>query len=938
MALVAGMRLGPYEITGPLGAGGMGEVYRARDTRLDRSVAIKVLPAELAADADRRTRFEREARTISTLNHPHICTLHDVGDHDGLPYLVMEHLEGETLETRLKKGPLPLDRALDLGAQIADALSAAHRHGIVHRDLKPANVMLTKAGAKLLDFGLAKLRPQEGVRLVRDSSATVTQGRDVTAAGTLVGTLPYMAPEQVEGREADARTDLWALGCLLYEMVTGRRAFEGTTTGSLVGEILAKEPAPLATRQPLTPPALERLVKRCLAKDLDQRLDSAHDVADELRWIATAGGQVTVSAPGAASAGAGRGWSRRSAWLFGAALAVLGIVAGAAVAWLWRPRPSSPQAPVTRLSLDVRPADELSAWGTGRIVFTPGGSRTAMAWTPDGQALVFVGRRDETHLLYVRPLAATEARVLPHTEGAQAPAVSADGRWIAFWANGAIKKVPVDGGPVVDVVTGIGRVPRGLAWDARGRVVFGSEKGSVMAAPPEGGLVTLTRPQPGELRHVLPWPLPGQDRCLYTVRKREISWGNEQVVAHDLVTGARKVLLEDAADARYVPTGHLVFLRRGVLFAVALDVDRLELRGAPVPVLDGVAQALTGTGRPDLTGAGQFAVASTGALAWVPGVVGAAVQQVVVTVDRQGRVAPLATPARSYDMGLRVSPDGGRLAMTAKTLAEVGLWSYDLDRGTSTPLASKGEAGWPAWTPDGSHVAILWNQDGQGQASVAVAPGDGSTTPRTFVAGEIRPSSWTPDGRQLAAVTGEAGNFDIVTLTVSDGSATVRPLLQTAANEGFPVFSPDGRWLAYASDSSGRWEVYVRPHPGAGQAQRVSIDGGSGPAWHSNGQQLFFLGTPLESSTTAGGQVRMMVVDFVPGSRPRVGRPRVLFAFDPRDLSATCFPLRCYDVSPSGDRFYMFQTRSIPPRTTVTHVNVILNWFEELKAKVPAGN
>jgi serine/threonine-protein kinase len=621
--------------------------------------------------------------------------------------------------------------------------------------------------------------------------------------------------------------------------------------------------------------------------------------------------------------------------LLGAALAVLGIVAGAAGTWLLRAQPVGPQASLARVSLDVRPADELSAWGTGRTVFTPGGSRTAMAWTPDGQALVFVGRRDETQLLYVRPLAASEARALPHTEGAQVPAVSADGRWIAFWANGAIKKVPIDGGPVVDVVTGIVRVPWGLAWDARGRVVFGSEKGSVVAALPEGGLVTLTQPQPGEMRHVLPWPLPGQDRWLYTVRKRGISWGDEQVVAHDLVAGVRKVLLEDGADARYVPTGHLVFLRRGVLFAVAFDVDRLDLRGTAVPVLDGVAQALTGRGAPDVTGAGQLAIASTGTLAWVPGVVGAAVQQGLVTVDRQGRVTPLATPVRSYDMGLRVSPDGTRLALTAKTLEEVGLWTYDLDRGTSMPVASKRETGWPAWTPDGSHVAIRWNQNGQD--SVAVVPGDGSATPRVLVAGAIRPSSWTPDGRQLAAISGDMGNFDIVTLTVSDGSASVRPLLQTAANEGFPVFSPDGRWLAYASDVSGRWEVYVRPHPGEGPAQRVSIDGGSGPAWHPGGRELFFLSESLESGATAGGQLRMMVVDFVPGSPPRIGRPRVLFAFDPRELDARCSPLRCYDVSPAGDRFYMFQTRSLPPRVTVKHVNLIQNWFEELKAKVPTG-
>ena len=440
MPLSNGARLGPYEIQAAIGAGGMGEVYKARDTRLDCTVAIKVLPAEISGDPDRRARFEREARTIASLNHPHICTLHDVGEHGDSTYLVMEYLAGESLADRLLKGSLPLAQALDVAAQIAEALDSAHKHGIIHRDLKPGNVMLTSSGAgrsgvttaKLLDFGLAKLAAHgERPALVSETHA-MTESAPLTARGTILGTLQYMAPEQLEGKEADARTDLWALGAILYEMLTGKRAFAGDSQVSLIGNIMSAEPPALATLQPLTPPSLDRVVKKCLAKHPDDRWDTAHDVADELRWVSQTSGASSLTGV----------QPRRRRWL----RTVLEIVGGLAMALagagaMWLLRPVTPHSSPARVSLDLRPVDELNAGGVDpRYDATLGGSRTALTWAPDGQALVFVGRRGGIQQIYVRSLDEAEARPLAGTEGAQMPAVSTDGQWVAFWAAGAIKK------------------------------------------------------------------------------------------------------------------------------------------------------------------------------------------------------------------------------------------------------------------------------------------------------------------------------------------------------------------------------------------------------------------------------------------------------------------------------------------------------------------
>ena len=937
MSLASGTRFGPYEIVGLIGEGGMGEVYKARDTRLDCTVAIKVLPSELSADPERRARFEREARAIASLSHPHICALFDIGEAVPTPCplplvpvhsLVMEHLTGQTLADRLRKGPLPLAQALDIAAQIADALDAAHKHGIVHRDLKPGNVMLTTGGtgrsgvttAKLLDFGLAKLTGHgERPALAGDATAP-TMTAPVTARGEILGTLQYMAPEQLEGKDADARTDLWALGAMLCEMVTGRLAFEGESQVSLIGNIMNAEPPALATLQPLTPPSLDRVVKKCLAKHPDDRWDTAHDVADELRWIAQ------TSASGASAADQPR---RPRFWLAtgiaggAAAVAMMGAVAG------WLAGRSTPHRPltVTRSLVDVLPADELYAYGANPvIVFTPGGSRTALAWTPDGQALVFVGRRRGVQQIHVRRLDASEARPLAGTEGAVLPAVSPDNQWVAFCAGGAIRKIPVTGGPAMNLASGLRVPPRGLAWDDGGRVYFSREEdGRIWQITTEGAPSAVTTLGEQDVAPLLPCPLPGGRVLLYTIRKRDWSWGDESIVAQTLATGERKILLRDAADVRYVPTGHLVFLRRGMLFAVRFDAERIEIQGPPVAVLDAVAQALTGASVALITGAGQFAIASTGTLAWIPGRAMPFQDRSVVTVDREGEVSQLPGGWRSYGASVRLAPGGRRLAMTIRSHDEAGVWLYDIDRGVLTVLARGGEANWPIWSPDGKQLAFAWLKDGQ--RSLAIQPPDGTSAPQPLLAGAIWPSSWSPDGQHL--VGSRAG--DIVVATVHGNRPGARPLFETPYTEQWPEFSPDGRWLAYGSNASRQDEVYVRPYPGPGPEVRVSLSGGESPAWHPNGKELFFLGPGSSANRRS-----MMSVGFEAGAPPAIGRPKTLFDFDPADLLLACYPLRCYDVAPDGQKFYGLQSRPVPPLPPVTHISLIQNWFEELKAKVPA--
>ena len=944
MSLVAGTRLGPYEIQSAIGAGGMGEVYKARDTRLDRTVAIKILSPAFSADPERCARFQREAKTIAGLNHPHICTLHDVGEHGGSTFLVMEHLAGETLAARLDKGRLPPDQALTIAAEIAHALSAAHRQGIIHRDLKPGNVMLTKSGAKLLDFGLAKLAGHGAEPAAAQVESAPTRSAPLTAEGTSVGTLQYMAPEQVEGRPADARTDLWALGAILYEVVTGRRAFEAASAAGLVAAILDHEPPPVASLQPLAPPVLDRLVRRCLAKSPDDRPDTAHDVAEELRWMREPGGQAEPTAV----------VPRRGAWRtasWAAVLAAACVLSGAASLWLFQRRVPAP--PVVHALLDVRPAEELNGGGLSTSpswpwIPNPGGANTSLAWTPDGLQLIFVGRRAGVQQLYARRVDADEARPLPGTEGAQVPAVSPDGQWVVFAADGVLKKAPLREGLAIDIVRdpglwwvqGTARIPPfGQAFDDQGALLVGGGPWGIGRVPAEGDPAWVTKLREGDVRHGLPWPLPGGRTVLYTVAKADMAL-EEDVVAETPATGERKLLVRNAGDARYVPTGHLVFLREARLFAVPFDPERLEILGKEVPLLDGVARALTASIAYNMTGAAQYAFSSTGALAWISGGIVPFPGRSIVEVSRQGRVSALKGPSKFYAPGLGLSPDGRSVAATVVTHSDAGLWNLNLEGGGLDALAPQGKADSPKWTPDGQRVAFMWTRGSA--TSLAWRRADRTTPVEEVplvdeqgkpVRGYYRLTSWHPAGRELALVVGNPP--DIAVASVADGRATLRYLTRTPHGERSPEFSPDGRWLAYSSDEDGRNEIYVRPYPGPGAAARVSIDGGSCPAWGKQGRELYFIG-PQEQD--GGG--RMMMVDVTPGATrgepTRIGTPRPLFRFGP-DLLFARGDHHSHDVSPDGERFFVVQSHPYAPLPPVTHINLILNWFEELKAKVPAG-
>ncbi len=589
--------------------------------------------------------------------------------------------------------------------------------------------------------------------------------------------------------------------------------------------------------------------------------------------------------------------------------------------------PSPVPAPVVRSWLDVHPAAEVTTSGTSLIWMpTPGGSRTALAWTPDGRALVFVGQRDGRRRLYVRELDRDEARPVPGTENARLFAVSPDGRSAAFWTDGFIKKVPLEGGPVT-LVAGVLYPPSGLACAASGEVFYDGSDLAIWRASPGAPPKPATRRLATEVSHGLPALLPGDRVLLYTARGREWTWGDERVVAQDLATGARKVLLPDAADARYVPSGHLVFLRRGTLFAVGFDPVRLEIRGSPLALLDQVAQALTGSNTADITGPGQFSVAPTGALAYIPGPVTPYPSTALVSVDRRGRVTALPAPVRSYSLGLAVSPDGRRLAISLHGLTERPLWLVDLGRGTLTKLTPEGEATSPEWTPDGKRVAFAWVN--AGRRYLAWQRSDGTTPPEVLVHGEGRPSSWSRDGRWLLFVKDD----DIWSADVRQPASAAQPLTHTPQLEWWPEISPDGHWLAYGSDVSGRFEIYVQPWPGPGPAEQVSIAGGQSPAWNPSGHELFFLDQPGEDAD----RLRMMSVDVRTSPALSVGTPRPLFDFSLSDVRFLCVPVRCYGVAPDGRQFFVTRQPATAATPAVARIELVQGWVDELKARVPSG-
>jgi eukaryotic-like serine/threonine-protein kinase len=908
MTVKTGTRFGPYEILSAIGAGGMGEVYRARDTRLDRIVAIKVLPTHLADRSELRERFEREARTIASLNHPHICTLFDIGQQDGIDYLVMEYLEGATLAQRLQKGALPLEQVLQYAIEISDALDKAHRKGVTHRDLKPGNIMLTKTGAKLLDFGLAKLK-QEATPADVSLSDLPTGNDPLTAQGTILGTLQYMAPEQLEGKvEVDARTDIFSFGAVVYEMATHKRAFEGDSQASVISAIMTSEPPAISLLQPMTPPALDRLVKKCLRKDRDDRWQSARDITDELKWIESGDSQAAVSEPTSGMKGV-RALKGRGRFLTLGAFLFAILVTGLAV-WNLKPAPTEPPKVVSRFTITLPSGQQLAGLNNG----------PAVALSPDGTHLAYVARQGGLQQLYLRAMDSLEANPIPGTEGAVNPFFSPDGLYLGFFGGGKLKKVSVNGGAAVTLADASN--PCGADWGGQGIIAFApTANGTIEQVPDTGGaLQPLSHFEKSELSQRWPEFLPDGKALLFARAQSALDFTNAQISVQLLGTGQQRNLIPAATHPRYAPSGHLIYAQGGSLIAMPFDSRRLASTGAWVPVVEGVLQS-------PIKGDAQYGFSATGSLVYVSGGVQSA-QSSLIWVSRNGTEQPLAAAAHAY-LFPRLSPDGRRVAVGIQE-QEGQIWIYDLTRGGSTRLTFEGISNnAPNWTPDGKRISFQSNKGGRPNIFWQLADGSGGLEQLTSSENNQAPSSWSPDGQLLAFMDiNPTTGYDIWVLRMGDpspGSGQARkaqPFLRTQFNESVPRFSPDGRWLAYVSDESGRYEIYVQPYPGPGGKWQISTEGGTEPTWNPNGRELFY----------RSGD-KMMAVDVTTQPGFAAGRPRMLFEHSYVPTPGTNSN---YDVSPDGQRFLMLKP-SESAQAAPTQINVVLNWFEELKRRVPVG-
>ena len=882
MALTVGTRLGHYDVTALLGEGGMGQVYRATDTQLHRDVALKTLPDAFADDADRLARFEREAHVLASLNHPNIAQIHGIEQSGDTRALVLELVEGPTLADRIAQGAIPLDEALPIARQIAEALEAAHEAGVIHRDLKPANIKVREDGTvKVLDFGLAKALSGD----VQD--VDLSQSPTVTAAGTLegviLGTAAYMSPEQARGKPLDKRTDIWSFGCVLYEVLTGRLVFGGDTLSDTIANILDREPQweALTAR---TPTAIRRLLLRCLDKDPKDRL---HDVADARleieEAISTSGAETTefVSGPPVPV------W-QRSVTLAVAVVASLAV--GGIVVWAFLGNVAQPSPTPKRFILPLAESDPL--------LRTLGAE---LALSPDGQALVYRATRDGTGHLFRRPLDQFEATPIPGTEGGQSPFFSPDGRWVGFVADGALRKVALAGGPAQTLAPAAGGGISPGDWGADDMIVFGTGQALMQISADGRDLTPLFTPD-DQRRVSYPQILPGGEAVLFTLAPAQENTGELHVVMSE--TGEHRTLVPNAAKGRVLDSSHLVFFRGGSLWAVPFDEERLDVVGSPVPVLDGV-RAVAG-------GNIQYAVADEGTLAYLPDDV-APGDNTLIFMDRQGTVAEVTVLRENY-LHPRFSPDGTRLAVQIGTDDDSNIFIYEMSSGRLRQLTFDGGEV-PLWTPDGTRVTFL----ADGALLNITADFSGETQHLYDAAEELGiagPSSWFPTGRVLFAY----GSFNITELTQSEqGDMHHRPLLVETSGEEDLSFSKDGNWFSYQSRETGASEVFIQPYPVVSRAQRkITQGGGNDPVWSQSGE-LFYHN---------GGQLWTVPITTEPTLAWEIPVP--LFA-TPAVTNAGAFVN--YDVAPDGQRFVF--VRPLAEENQPNQINVVLNWFQELTERVP---
>jgi len=884
--LNSGTKLGPYEIQSPIGAGGMGEVYRARDTRLERTVAIKILPQHLSDQRDAKERFEREARAISSLNHANICQLYDVGEQDGNSYLVMEYLEGETLGSRLVKGALPLEQLFRIGAEIADGLDRAHRSGVVHRDLKPGNIMLTKSGAKLMDFGLAK-----AVTPVSPQSSGLTQtvanpNLPLTAQGSVVGTFQYMSPEQVEGKEADPRSDIFALGAVLYEMATGKRAFEGKTTASVLAAVLERQPAPISSVQPMTPLPLDQLVRTCMAKDPDERWQTAHDVRLQLKQIAEGGSQAGVPAPVVVH----RKHRERLAWSVAGLLAVIAIVAGG-LAYLANEK----QLPVLRVQ--ISPPDKTQ--------FNLTGDEAGPAEiSPDGRYLVFSANVAGHTQLYLRALDSLSPQLLPGTEGSTFPFWSPDSRSIGFFTSTKLKRIDIAGGQPATLTDA--NLGRGGTWGPNGIIVFAPfyNTGIFQVSASGGAATPITKvDNVAYTSHRWPRLLPDGKHFLYLAVNHNAVAGPDTAVFLASIDGKENRLLFHTVSSVTYVGGYLLFLRENTLVAQKFDPASGQLKGDAETLREDV-QYDAGLWR------ANFSVSETGMLVYASGTSTGA--QTLAWYDRNGKqLSVLDDNVALFD--LAISPDNQKVAVTDANAATATIWIYDLASKLKTRLTfAGGTHRTPVWSPDGKQIAFTSDQ----QANIAVKPSAGGAEEKVLLSSTANSlpaiTDWSRDGRYLMYAQGSGLNLHLWVLPLSGDTKPI-PYASGSADEEAGQFSPDGRWVAYQSGESGRPEVYVAPFPWTGAKWQISTSGAVLPRWRADGKELFYYGFGELISTQVDGS----------GSTLLVGGTKSLFRLTLETIS------RGYEPTHDGQRFLVISRGEGTPQP----LTLVQNWIAELKKK-----
>jgi serine/threonine-protein kinase len=902
VTLTPGSRLGAHEVLGLLGAGGMGEVYRAQDTRLNRQVAIKILPEPYASDPDRAARFNREAQAVAALNHPNIAAIYDLAEADGTKFLVLELVEGDTLADRVERGAVPVDEALAIVAQILEALEAAHERGICHRDLKPANVKLTAGGAvKVLDFGLAKFLTS-GPTPASNLSISPTLSVAGTYPGVILGTAGYMSPEQAKGFEADHRSDIFSVGCILFELLTGRRAFEGDTASEILASVL-KLDVDWSALPPRLNPRLVETLRRCLEKSPKKRWHAAADVRLEIEAVMGRAIVVDESRAMHASGVVKPLWKRA---LPVAAGVLAGGIAGGAVMWTLTPEPARP---LTRFTIALPEGQRFT--NTGRQV---------IALSPDGTTLVYVANER----LYVRSMTDLEPREIPGSASSNPvlnPVFAPDGQSIVFYSGGALKRIAVGGGSPVTLCAAT--IVWGMSWNENG-ILFGQSQKGILRVSASGGTPEVLVPIEGAEMVALPQMLPGGKALLYSRTTREGNWDSAQVVVRPL-GGQPKTLVEGAADGRYVSTGHLVYARSGVLVAMPFDLDRLEVTGGPVPVVEGVRRAPLSAAA---TGTAQFVVAESGALAYLPG-------PVVISNDdgrrlalfprRGGEAKPLNVPEGTYSAP-RVSPDGKFVAFVVGNDGEAAVWIHDVS-GTTTMrrLTFGGQNRSPIWSPDGQWVAF--ESDREGDTAIFRQRADGSGTAERLTRPETGtdhiPQSWSPDGADLLFTVVDKSSQSLWLLSLKDRrQAPFGDVRGIQLTEG--VFSPDGRWIAYQlrEVQEGDRQVFIQPFPATGA--KYLVRQGGHPYWTPNGDGLILNLTPIES-VLVPVTTTPRVAFGPPEDMPRRGR------FEGNPTSTR----RNADMMPDGEHILGVTASGAATTLDTSSITVVLNWLDEVKRRVP---